>query len=228
MKPKILITARECMNGSNPAWQVNKNYTEAIRIAGGIPVICPPQGKESLEILCDLCEGLLVTGGDDLEPSMYNQPKHPATNCSDYAIDTMDMTLISYFYKFRKPILGICRGIQSINVAFGGTLYQDLPSEYGPLCEEGHSNNEHLVYFEKDTYGYDVFGKVFQVNSYHHQAIKALGNGLTVSGVSEDGVIEAIQARDLFAVQWHPEKLTDIEEQMRLFSDFVDMCKDRM
>ncbi|MBR3841346.1 MAG: gamma-glutamyl-gamma-aminobutyrate hydrolase family protein [Erysipelotrichales bacterium] len=228
MKPRILITARECMNGDNPAWQVNKAYTEAIIKAGGIPVICPPQALEQLEIIGDLCEGMLVTGGDDLEPSLYNQPKHPTTVCADYALDKMDMELISYFYKFRKPILGICRGIQSINVAFGGTLYQDLPSEYVPMREDGHSKTEHLVYFEKGTYGEQVFGKVFMVNSYHHQAIKALGNGLTVSGVSEDGIIEAVEGRDLFAVQWHPEKLVDVEEHMRLFVDFIDMCKERM
>lgn len=228
MKPRILITARECMNGDLPAWQVNKDYVEAIRKAGGIAIIVPPQKNEDLEYICDLCEGLLVTGGDDLEPSLYNQVKHETTVCADYQLDEMDMHIINYFYRFHKPILGICRGIQAINVALGGSLYQDLPSQFPNLNPEGHSKTEHLVYFEKDTYGEQLFGKAFMVNSYHHQAIKALGKGLTVSGTSEDGVIEAIEGRDLFAVQWHPERMKDIEEQQQLFKDFVDMCKERM
>lgn len=231
MKPRILVTARSCMNGSNPAYQVNKDYIQAIRNAGGSPIIVTPQSVEELEEIAELCDGLLVTGGNDLEPMLYNQTPHPLTQTDEYGIDLMDIALIKYFYKFSKPILGICRGIQAINVAFGGTLYQDLPSEYGNIRKETHSGNSedpnpHLVYFEKNTYGEDVFGKVTQVNSYHHQNIKVLGKYLTVSGVSEDGLVEAVQGNHLFAVQWHPEKMYDNEEQMQLFKDFVAMCKE--
>lgn len=230
MKPKILITARSCMNGNNPAYQVNKAYVDAIVKCGGNPVIMTPRERQDIEDMAEIFDGLLVTGGDDLEPTLYNQIPHPLTKSDDYGLDLMDLQLIRHFFRFSKPILGICRGIQAINVALGGTLYQDIPSEYPSVREEGHSGDEtnpnyHLVYFEKNTYGEQVFGRVTRVNSYHHQNIKVLGKELMVSGVSEDGLIEAVQANQLFAVQWHPEKMQDIEEQMQLFKDFVEMCK---
>ncbi len=228
MKPRILITARSGMNGKNPCWQVNKNYVEAIKRAGGIPIICSPQSGDDIDVVADLCEGLLITGGNDVEPSLYGEFKGDTCEVEEPGVDDMDLKLIKYFYRFHKPILGICRGIQIINVAFGGTLYQDLPTQYSGCREEGHADTEHLCYFEKGTYGEQVFGPSFIVNSYHHQAIKALGDHLEVSGVSEDRVVEAIQARDLFAVQWHPERMCDVEEHFQLFTDFVDMCKGRM
>lgn len=230
MKPRILVTARSCMNGSNPAYQVNKNYINAIIKAGGNPVIMTPRDKKDIEDMAEMFDGLLVTGGDDIEPTLYNQTKKSLTQCDEYGLDVMDIQLIQHFFRFSKPILGICRGIQSINVALGGTLYQDLETEYAAIREEGHRGTEdnpnyHLVYFEENTYGEQLFGKVTRVNSYHHQNIKVLGEELVVSGVSEDGLIEAVQANNLFAVQWHPEKMQDIEEQFQMFKDFVDMCK---
>lgn len=230
MKPKILVTARSCMNGHFEAYQVNKVYIEAIIKAGGNPVIMTPRDKKDIEDIAEMFDGLLVIGGDDLEPTLYNQPKQPLTKCDDYGLDVMDIQLIQHFYRFSKPILGVCRGIQAINVALGGTLYQDIESEYPPMREETHKGevenpNYHLVYFEKDTYGEQLFGKVTRVNSFHHQNIKVLGEELVVSGVSEDGLIEAVQANNLFAVQWHPELMKDVEEQFQMFIDFVDMCK---
>lgn len=231
MKPKILVTARFCMNGDNKAFQVNQNYINKIKEAGGIPIIVPPNSNDDLEIIADLADGLLVTGGDDLAPSLYNELPHPKTECSQYDLDLLDIKLIKYFHKFNRPILGICRGIQSINVAYGGTLYQDLPSEY-PQCRpqthtqsDKNKNFEHLIQTLPNTYARSLFGTNYGVNSFHHQAIKEVGKGLIVSAVSEDGVIEAIEADQLFAVQWHPERINDDDIQFKIFTDFINMCK---
>lgn len=231
MRPKIAVTARALMNGTNRAYFSNEQYIKAIIAAKGNPILITPNLPQNLDVLIEQCDGLLVTGGSDANPNLYKQNNHEKTSGIDDEIDALDFLLIQECFKYHKPIFGICRGLQMINIAFGGTLIQDIPSQYSQMREGGHMQTkpgnqvEHLVYFTPDTYAHQVFGDAYGVNSFHHQAIFHLGKQLRVSGVSEDGIIEAIEGDKLFAVQWHPERLLDDEKQMRLFQDFISMCK---
>lgn len=231
MQPCIAVTARSFMNGPHRAFFSNEQYLKAIIAANGNPMIVTPNSVQNLDDIIERCDGLLVTGGTDMNPNLYKQNNHELTAGVDDEIDALDLFLIQACYKYHKPILGICRGIQAINVAFGGTLIQDIPSQYSLVREGGHMQTkpgneiEHMVYFTKGTYAHQLFGDVHAVNSFHHQAIFHLGKNLKVSGTSEDGIIESIEGDKLFAVQWHPERLLDDEKQLQIFTDFITMCK---
>lgn len=231
MQPLIAVTARSIMNGQQRAFQSNEQYMKALIGARGNPIIITPNTQHNLDNLIERCDGLVVTGGGDLNPNLYKQNNHELTSGVDDEIDALDLYLIKEFYRYHKPILGICRGLQAINVGFGGTLIQDIPSQYSLTRPGGHMQTkpgnevEHTVYFTEGTYAHQLFGDVYAVNSFHHQAIFHLGKHLKVSGTSEDGIIEAIESDKLFAIQWHPERLLDDERQMKIFSDFIAMCK---
>lgn len=203
------------------------NYVRAVRESGATPVIlpntdgCPAAIDEYLEKL----DGLLMPGGPDIPPSEWNEEPHPTVKLLDGDRYRFEKALISAWIKrTKKPLLGICLGSQWINVAHGGSLVQDIPSEFGV----NHRDVKHPVTLEADSRLAAIFGETtFEVNSFHHQAVRKLGTGLRIVAKSPDGIVEATETNDperfLIGVQWHPEKLfqTDARQQ-RLFRAFID------
>lgn len=166
-----------------------------------VPVNVPNNIKEIVSI----CDGLIITGGADINPKFYNEQPIDKVNIDNDKNDILDFELIKAFNNAKKPILGICKGLQSINVYFGGTLYQDI-KDHKLAKTDGHN-----VKIIKDSSIYDCYKKEnLLVNSFHHQAIKELAEGFKVTAISEDGIIEGIEKENIIAVQWHPERMNDI------------------
>ena len=176
----------------------------------------------------------MLTGGHDIDPALYHEDKSSKCGEINHIRDHMDLYLLKRAIELDKSVLGICRGVQLMNVYYGGTLYQDLPSEH-------KSNTEHHMHSPYDRAVHEVsisdkslletiLGKdKIQVNSYHHQAIKALGAELKIAAISEDNLIEAVfsdKHKFLLGVQWHPEFLYDVDENSkRIVKAFVQSCK---
>ncbi|MBQ1467526.1 MAG: gamma-glutamyl-gamma-aminobutyrate hydrolase family protein [Solobacterium sp.] len=207
------------------------DYIRAIERAGGMPVWLPAMGnQEILEELLDRCDGILVSGGHDMDPSRYGEEN---TDTGSFCVkrDEQDLFVTRYALEKDKSLLAICRGIQVLNVACGGTLYQDLQKAgYQNHSGGDRPRNEgwHEVLLESGSLPAEIYGKQrILVNSYHHQAVKDLGEGLTIAGVSGDRVTEAIvypENRFAVGVQWHPEMMYDSSEQDLLFQAFVKSC----
>lgn len=197
--------------------------TEKAGFTGLLPVLLPSVGEVSGEAVRRF-DGFVLTGGGDVDPSWYGEEREPLCGASDAERDAFEMALFREASALLKPILGICRGIQVINVALGGTLWQDLPSQHPGThaTTDGTGEPRHPV----TTAGFlrTLTGREeLTVNSYHHQAVKTLGGGLRAAGVSRDGVVEAVEHLSLpycRAVQWHPELNPDWVSY-RLFADFA-------
>ena len=180
-------------------------------------LLFPVASNTQLETVVDICDGLVVTGRSiDVNPKYYDQETIEATNLGDYKLeDELDFSLIKLFHKVNKPILGICAGIQSINVCFGGSLYQDI---------QNHSSKEelkmHSINIEKDSFLEKCYKtNKLKVNSFHHQAINKVAQDFKVIATSEDGVIEAIEYNNILGVQWHPEQMMDI----KFFREYIEL-----
>lgn len=215
---------------------VASDYANSLVKAGATPVLIPQLTNfEDLLPLLEILDGVLVSGGHDVNPGLYNE--FPKAWCGPYvpARDDQDVAISKYAMERDLPMLGICRGIQIINVACGGTLYQDVEKDGGFEHHSGsmylfpRNHAWHTVTVAEDSILRGVFGKeTVSVNSYHHQAVKAPGEGVRVTAVSSDGVSEGIEiAGKKFAVgvQWHPEMMYDSDEQLKLFKAFVGACR---
>ena len=207
--------------GVIPLWDDEKEslwmlpgYMDGIREAGGIPIMFPlTADEEELKQLMDMTDGILFTGGHDVSPSLYGEtPLNEDVICCPLR-DEMEQIVLRMAVDQDKSVLGICRGIQFINAALGGTLYQDLPAQH-PSATEHHQHAPydvpvHKVSILKDSPLYELLGaEQIAVNSYHHQAVKELAPDLNVMATSEDGLIEAVfkpSQKFFWAVQWHPE-----------------------
>ena len=181
-------------------------------------------------------DGILFSGGEDVDPALYDEPTRHESVHVDRARDDFEFALLDAAMDRRLPIFGICRGIQMINVKFGGTLIQDIPSDTelerdhrqtGSRSELTHS----VTVTEPESALANVVAGSCRVNSLHHQAIKRVGRGLKVTAHSEDGLVEAVEAADdypfLMAVQWHPEELVDHPDQRQIFEQFIAKCRER-
>jgi putative glutamine amidotransferase len=220
MKPVIGITPSaqmdELAHGTFRRYCLSEAYVRAVEAAGGVPIILPPHSDATrvLEVL----DGLLLSGGPDVEPDRYGDTTvHPTTYGIDPERDQFEIDLFHGARLRDMPVLGICRGIQVINVALGGTLIQDVSSESEASRELGHRQHERGL--EESAVGHEVHaehasllpifdGRGLGVNSFHHQAIRDLAPDLDPVAYSPDGLIEAVVLRDdgsVFAVQWHPE-----------------------
>ncbi len=210
------------------------DYLESIRRAGGEPSVLDLTTRPTLQGL----DGAMLTGGGDIAPSYYHEAPHPKANSPDATRDTFELDLAKLSLDNGLPLFGVCRGLQVLNVAAGGTLIQDIPSEMSQAL--GHEVNSplnaiaHEVWItrgsalSKTMQEQLVDGDVLQVNSRHHQAIKTLGVGFEVSATAPDGVIEAIErsgARFCVGVQWHPENFWRTGEFRSLFEEFVKACE---
>lgn len=174
-------------------------------------LLFPVISEKNLQKVCDICDGLIVTGSCiDIPPLYYNEEPVKNEIC-DIDEFKLDKKIINIFANNNKPILGICGGLQSINVCFGGSLYQNI---------DNHNLNDstHEIKIEKNSFLYKTYNSsILQVNSFHHQAIKSVAPGFNITAKSQDGIIEAIEKDNIIGVQWHPEKIKDI----KFFSSFI-------
>ena len=228
--------------GVMPLWDDEKEsiwmlpgYMDGISEAGGTPIILPFSADESeLKRLAGMCDGFLFTGGHDVSPELYSETAMEGLTLCCKKRDIMEGIVLEEAIGTDKAILGICRGIQFINVRLGGTLYQDIPTQH-PSDTEHHQPAPydvpiHNVKVMKDSPLYELLQtECLPVNSCHHQAIKALAPALEVMAAAPDGLVEALYKpgyRFLWAVQWHPEFLHEKDENSRrIFSAFVDAAK---
>lgn len=209
-------------------------YMKGIEEAGGIPVMLPLTEDETiLERLAESFDGFLFTGGQDVSPELYGEEVLPECGECSPERDAMERILLEKILMSGKPLLGICRGIQLLNAALGGTLYQDLPAQHpGEINHHmtpPYDRAVHKVTLSPSAPLYEILGTgEIAVNSYHHQAVKELAKALEVSAVSEDGLVEGVYMPDkkfVMAVQWHPEfsYLKD-ENARKIFEAFVKAC----
>ncbi len=185
-------------------------------------------------------DGILFAGGEDVDPALYGETKQHDNVHESRARDEFEFRLLDEALARRAPILGICRGVQMINVKFGGSLYQDVNQDAEPQLEhrqtdEGKTRQEAthsvLVTDENSSLGGIMRGSC-RVNSLHHQALKRVGRGLKVTARSEDGFVEAVESAEeypfLMAVQWHPEEMvSDASEQRQIFVRFLEKCREK-
>ncbi|WLV25441.1 gamma-glutamyl-gamma-aminobutyrate hydrolase family protein [Aciduricibacillus chroicocephali] len=211
---------------------ISNDYIQSVELAGGAPCIMPLTNKqEVITALAERIDGLVLTGGADVNPLLYGEEPHQGLGRISPVRDEFDLSLFRAVHALGKPVLAICRGLQIVNVAFGGTLYQDLgvePAFYMKHVQQAEPHDAtHTVHFTKDSYFSSVFGEKALTNSLHHQAIKEPGEGIIVCGQTEDGVIEAIEAdnRSIIGVQWHPEFMSAHDPQLKLFQDLVEKAK---
>ena len=248
MKPIIAVTCNfgfidKNAPSSNPHPpmefdNVSDNYIKAVEAAGGIPLVLPIYADESTLIeALERADGVLFTGGADVGPHHFGEfPSNKLGNVSN-SRDIQELAAAKYvLQKTNKPVLGICRGLQLLNIAAGGTLYQDL-MENGfnnhtidtyPRYIPSHKNKIVADTTLKSIVGSDSIG----VNSFHHQAIKDVADGLKISAYSEDGLIEALENaesdRFILGVQWHPEALQSYEEHRNIFKAFIESTEKNM
>jgi putative glutamine amidotransferase len=196
---------------------LNVGYVRSVLAAGGVPAILSPLvGPSFAARALDGCDGVLFTGGEDVDPAWYNSDRSPLLNPPSRERDLFELALFAAARQRELPILGICRGIQLMNVALGGTLYQDLPSERPGEVDHNRAgtrtDRSHAVRLTPGSLAADALGATaVRVNSFHHQGIRDLAPGLVATGWSDDGLIEAIEAAPgqpwMLAVQWHPEEM---------------------
>lgn len=230
--PVALTATTETIRGV-PRTRANVSYTQAVRSAGLRPYILPVLGPEDAGAMLDGMAGLVLTGGEDVDPRLYGAAPHPALGEVHAERDAFEMALVRAARERRLPTLAICRGVQIANVALGGTLVQDLPSEWpGELAHDGgwaRTARVHPVAIEAgSTLAGALEATALSVNSLHHQAIGRLADGLAAVAAAPDGVIEGVEWRGdgwwLLGVQWHPEELLGTEDgwDRALFAAFAD------
>ncbi len=235
MKKPIIGLTPQYDYERNRVW-IGPNYLDAIQTAGGIPILLPLSiDKDELAVAAKICDGFLFTGGPDISPFRFQEETIQQCGVVVPERDKMEEDLFSIAMESDKPILGICRGIQVLNVFLGGTLYQDISAQLVSDLQLAHSQSSgnsvlsHSVVIEKKSLLYPIISKEYiQVNSFHHQAIKDLAPSLKVAGVSPDSLIEAVylpEKKFFLGVQWHPEHLfRSNEDAYNIFNAFVNAC----
>ena len=220
-----------------PSWVMSQRYILTLTAAGALPWMIPLVGndEETMRGIYEELDGVFLPGGADIDPASYGRDPHPLCDKTDPARDEVELALARWALADDKPVLGVCRGLQLLNVAAGGTLYQDireqrpdaLKHDYFPFGGSGFTRDflAHEVTVAEGSRLASLLGAgALRVNSMHHQAIRELGRGLTATAVSPDGLVEALEGPGLFVlgVQWHPEALTDTDApSRRLFEEFV-------
>ncbi|MGL4848039.1 MAG: gamma-glutamyl-gamma-aminobutyrate hydrolase family protein [Clostridium sp.] len=241
MKKKIIgiscniAKARDCE--AFPGFTVQRiftEYVEAITLAGGVPLLIPI--TDNLDVIknqIDAIDGLLITGGYDINPLEYNEEPLKGLGITSNKRDFCEFNLLKYATSKNIPFLGICRGHQLLNVFNGGTLFQDMNSMdnfFVNHLQTGEPNKGfHTVSISKSSNLFNIFGEEYSVNSFHHQSVKDLAPGFNVSAKSKDGCIEAIEKIDennfFMGVQWHPEIMAkDDSKTLDLFKYFISKC----
>jgi putative glutamine amidotransferase len=236
-RPLIGVTARNVTTTEGfPAVQILRAYAAAIMDAGGAPVLIPPDlPEDGWRSLLDRLDGVLFSGGSDIGLEHFEGEPHPTVDVEPVR-DTIELPLLRAAVDADKPLFGICRGLQVMNVALGGTLYTHILDQLpNALQHDWHENYPrthlaHAVRVEEGTRLAEILGApLLEVNSLHHQGIKDLAPHLKATAFAPDGLIEGIELPDhkfALAVQWHPEWMTEHETMRRLFRKFVDTCSE--
>jgi len=223
-KPIIGITT-DIKNGN---FEIEEKYAHAIANAGGIPLLIPsmPHNTSLIKETVERIDGLLLPGSRDMDPKYYNQAPHPKLRPMSLERTEMEFAVLEDSLKRELPVIGICGGMQLLNVAFGGTLYQDIyaflpdamPHEKGAL---------HDISIDTDSKLFEIMGMDnLSVKSYHHQAVDKVGNGLRKSAETTDNIVEAVESttgKYILGIQWHPE-LEDGKSSAKIFRSFIEKC----
>lgn len=242
MQPLIGITCAEWVR-EDTGWVYNRIYQPialGVARAGGLPVLIPTRLEESaLRQIYERLDGVLVPGGVDVDPAHYGEERHPKLGLVDAPRDALELALSRWAFEDDVPLFGICRGQQVINVALGGTLVQDIPSQvethiaHDQTDDHPRNRHAHAVEIDPGSRLAQVMGATrAEVNSLHHQSVGLPAPGLCVTALSPDGIVEALEHPGktfVLSVQWHPEDMAHDEAAMqRLFDAFVAAAKQRM
>ena len=236
-KPIIAITSSTDLNPdrlNDNRTLVSLDYSDSIINSGGIPVILPiTDNAEIIKEQVEYFDGLILSGGGDPDPNLYGEDCLQDLGNITPERDTFELAILEEFLKTKKPIFGICRGLQLMNVFYKGTLYQDIKYVNTNIQHKqkwlADLPTHNINILEKDNILFEIFGKKTRTNSFHHQMIKDLGNELTVIATANDGIIEAIQNKNhpfFYGVQWHPEMMASKGNlgMKRIFDKFVESC----
>ena len=235
--PSGILLSSDPLSAVPERCSVPKDYVDAIRKSGARPLIIP--AGEALgfsEELFDVVDGVLLPGGADVDPSLYGEEPHPRLEYCCPVLDAFHIAAVRGAVARNMPVLGICRGEQILNVAFGGTLHQDLPSlPLNLVCHSQKADRRiatHTITADEGSVIGGLFGKRFRGNSFHHQAVNVPGEGLIVTAHAPDGIVEGIEmpGKDfVVGVQWHPEMmLAGGDAMLPLFRSFVQRAADRI
>lgn len=234
MKPIIGISTHLELDDRHT---LSNQYVQAVTEAGGIPILLTPGAMEDTDALARLLDGAVFSGGGDIDPTLFGEEPLPHLGEIVEERDSFELLLIEALMRLDKPILGICRGCQIINIAAGGDMYQDIYTQKEDVQLLQHvqrakrSHMSHYVQAAENSLLYELAGgEQFKVNSYHHQSVRYVPDPLTVSGVASDGVIEAIESTEhtfVLGVQWHPEELAASGDECSkaIFKKLVDSCE---
>lgn len=211
------------------------DYTKSIVEAGGVPLVIPvTHNREIIKSQISLLDGLVLSGGADINPFLYGQDFKKNIGIISPERDEYEMIILEEFLKTKKPVLGICRGHQLLNVYFKGTLFQDIEYYDGTVLSHKQERYPDLAthkvnIIDKENILFELYGKEIMVNSFHHQIIDKLGQGLTVIARANDGVIESIQMKNhkfLYGIQWHPAMMVarGNKKMKKIFEKFIESC----
>ncbi len=239
MKPVIgIASAKMFLPGNNldQYYYVGASYAEGVARSGAIPLIVPLMSSPDApfrDIVASL-DGIILTGGEDPAPHLYNEPPLAGLGEVDYERDLAELAVIKLAREMNKPMLGICRGMQILNVALGGTLVQDIPSQVPGAYQHAQKGSRqygaHWIKLEPGFISEAIGTTEVLVNTSHHQSVKDVAPGLRVTGTTADGVIEAIENEDgtVIGVQWHPERMWMHDPVMlKLAAAFVEKVKEK-
>ena len=238
--PLVAVTATARVAEGVERVRLNAAYVRALESAGLVPIVVPPLGTAgTAQRVLDAVAGLVLSGGEDVEPSRYGAMPHPQLGPVNCARDETELALLARARELGIPTLAICRGIQVVNVGLGGTLVQDLPSQRQDVAphevDDERDARVHGVRIDPSSRLASILGvHSLGVNSIHHQAVDRLGQAMRVSARAEDGTIEGIESEDpgwwMVGVQWHPEELTTTPEpwDRQLFDAFAAACRARV
>jgi putative glutamine amidotransferase len=229
LRPGELATLRRHGEPPHAEMALGITYARAIEAAGGVPVVMPPLSPAGIPALLSRLDGLLLSGGPDLAPGAYDQHPHLELGSTEPRLDAFEYAVVHEALALGLPMLGICRGAQAINIACGGTLHQHLPdlpavTAVHRQCEDGGTATHTVDVLAGSRLSRIVRSSHVAVNSFHHQAVDRLGEGLIVSARAPDGTVEAIEDsahRFMVGVQWHAEMLLDNPAHRALFEALV-------
>ncbi len=238
----IATQTREAVPGELPrVWIMGQKYVRVLTAAGAVPWLIPllPDDETTLRHIYDKLDGVFLTGGVDVDPSEYGEPRLGCCQESDPARDWTEARLTRWATADGKPLFGVCRGIQMINVALGGSLYQDIREQWPEAIRHDYFSTD--TRYSRDYLAHDIRveprsrlgqllgAEVLPVNSMHHQGIRRLAPGLRATAYAPDGLVEGFEGGNgqfLLGVQWHPEELAESSESnRRLFTAFVDAAR---
>lgn len=235
MKPIIGITAEV---KDDKSYYLSSVYSDTVLQAGGIPLLIPLIPDKDINQLSQQIDGLIITGGEDIDPAYYGELPHLHLQRITPRLDKMEFALVQKFLELDKPYIGTCRGLHMLNIVMGGSLHQSLHDQRDEYTLQHRQNairthRSHPVKVDKKSKIYQIFQEEeFKVNSFHHQGVKKLGDGLKIVATAPDGIVEAIESENhtfIYGFQWHPEEFALIgdEPSQKLFTKFIEAAIER-